>query len=237
MTDRAQQLYAVSERRACRVLHQPRATQRYDSVKDDQAKLRGRIKEIAGGHVTWGYLRVRDRRSMHGVPTTMKSVHTVPWATSAPRSSLRPRLRKTRSDEAKKLTLRMAQDRGEAHGLRDSHSWWIRIPGAGHRHSRLPAHLDGRCPCLRVTQRERNLLVATRLDSCSRPPNSGRILRQKLSLRLDQILWGEHNASSAHWKMNSAVKAETLSIDVHWIQERREQLKHRGRAVERSRPT
>lgn len=55
MTDRAQQLYAVSERRACRVLHQPRATQRYDSVKDDQAKLRGRIKEIAGGHVTWGY--------------------------------------------------------------------------------------------------------------------------------------------------------------------------------------
>ena len=47
--------YQVSERRACRVLPQARATQRYESVKDDQAVLRGGIKEIAGVHVTWGY--------------------------------------------------------------------------------------------------------------------------------------------------------------------------------------
>ena len=75
MTDRAQQLYAVSERRACRVLHQPRATQRYDSVKDDQAKLRGRIKEIAGGHVTWGYLRVWVKLRREGWPVNKKRVY------------------------------------------------------------------------------------------------------------------------------------------------------------------
>ncbi len=58
MTNRAQQAYRVSERRACRILQHARATQRYESVKDDQAELCGRIKEIAGAHVTWGYLRV-----------------------------------------------------------------------------------------------------------------------------------------------------------------------------------
>lgn len=58
MVDRAQQVYRVCERRACRVLQHARGTQRYESVKDDQAALCGRIKERAGGHVTWGYLRV-----------------------------------------------------------------------------------------------------------------------------------------------------------------------------------
>jgi putative transposase len=62
MVRRACVAYRVSERRACRVLHQARATQRYESVKDDQAVLRGRIKEIAGVHVTrpevGGYPRI-----------------------------------------------------------------------------------------------------------------------------------------------------------------------------------
>lgn len=40
------------------LLRQPRATQRYESITDDQAALRSRIKEIAGTHVTWGYPRV-----------------------------------------------------------------------------------------------------------------------------------------------------------------------------------
>ena len=54
MVERTQTKYDVSERRACRLLKQPRATQRYASVKDDQAALRSRIREIAGMHVTWG---------------------------------------------------------------------------------------------------------------------------------------------------------------------------------------
>ncbi len=57
MVRRARMAYRVSERRACRVLGQARSTQRYDSVAEDQAVLRGRIKEIAGVHVTWGYRR------------------------------------------------------------------------------------------------------------------------------------------------------------------------------------
>jgi putative transposase len=75
MTDRAQQVYRVSERRACRVLQHARATQRYESVKDDQAALCGRIKEIAGGHVTWGYLRVWVKLRREGRRVNKKRVY------------------------------------------------------------------------------------------------------------------------------------------------------------------
>lgn len=52
MVKKTQSAYGVSERRACEVLRHPRATQRYESVKDNQAVLRSRIREIAGVHVT-----------------------------------------------------------------------------------------------------------------------------------------------------------------------------------------
>lgn len=58
MAERAQASYGVSERRACRLVGQPRATQRYESVRDDPPGLRSRIREIAGVHVTWGYQRI-----------------------------------------------------------------------------------------------------------------------------------------------------------------------------------
>ncbi|WP_145446804.1 IS3 family transposase [Mucisphaera calidilacus] len=69
MANRTQLKYGVSERRACKVLGHARATQRYQSVADDQAALRSRIKQIAGVHVTWGYLRiwVKLRREGHHV--------------------------------------------------------------------------------------------------------------------------------------------------------------------------
>lgn len=67
--------YRVSERRACQVLAQARSTQRYESVKDDQAALRGRIREIAGMHVTWGYPRVWVKLRREGWPVNRKGVY------------------------------------------------------------------------------------------------------------------------------------------------------------------
>jgi transposase InsO family protein len=49
----------VSERRACRVLGQARAVQRYaPQVRDDEAPLTGRIVELAGTYGRYGYRRV-----------------------------------------------------------------------------------------------------------------------------------------------------------------------------------
>ena len=75
MVERTQTNYSVSERRACRLLKQPRATQRYVSVKDDQAALRSRIREIAGVHVTWGYPRVWVKLRREGWRVNRKRVY------------------------------------------------------------------------------------------------------------------------------------------------------------------
>ncbi|MEO0966686.1 MAG: IS3 family transposase [Planctomycetota bacterium] len=67
--------YRVSKRRACAVLKQPRATQRYRSVADDQAYLRKRIREIAERHVTWGYPRVWVQLRREGWSVNKKRVY------------------------------------------------------------------------------------------------------------------------------------------------------------------
>jgi transposase InsO family protein len=49
----------VSERRACRVLGQPRAVQRYTpQVRDDEQPLTGRIVELAGVYGRYGSPRI-----------------------------------------------------------------------------------------------------------------------------------------------------------------------------------
>ena len=67
--------YDVSERRACRVLSAPRATHRYQSVADDQAVLRLRIREIAGVHVTWGYQQIWIKLRREGWTVNRKRVY------------------------------------------------------------------------------------------------------------------------------------------------------------------
>jgi len=75
MVKKTQSAYAVSERRACRVLSAPRATHRYESVADDQAALRSRIREIAGVHVTWGYPRIWIKLRREGWRVNRKRVY------------------------------------------------------------------------------------------------------------------------------------------------------------------
>ena len=75
MVKKTRSACGVSERRACRVLRAPRSSQRYLSVKDDQAALRSRIKEIAGVHVTWGYQRIWIKLRREGWPVNRKRVY------------------------------------------------------------------------------------------------------------------------------------------------------------------
>ena len=75
MVKKTQSAYGVSQRRACEVLRHPRSTQRYESVKDDQAALRARIKEIAGVHVTWGYQRIWTKLRREGWAVNRKRVY------------------------------------------------------------------------------------------------------------------------------------------------------------------
>src|SRR5207244_2291972 len=55
-----QEAFGVSQRRACRVLGQPRATQRQQpkKTKEGEERLVQRMLELVGQHPRWGYRRV-----------------------------------------------------------------------------------------------------------------------------------------------------------------------------------
>jgi putative transposase len=56
---RVQETFAVSERRACRVLGQHRSTQRYGAKsKDDEERLVRRMRELVRRHPRFGYRRI-----------------------------------------------------------------------------------------------------------------------------------------------------------------------------------
>ncbi|MFH1301877.1 MAG: IS3 family transposase, partial [Planctomycetota bacterium] len=55
---RLQVSYAESERRVCKALNFPRASHRYQSVRDERAELRIRLRDLASTRVDFGYRRL-----------------------------------------------------------------------------------------------------------------------------------------------------------------------------------
>ena len=54
----AKEQFEVSERRAALLVRLDRGTLRYQSTKDKQEELRGRIRELAAARVRYGYRRI-----------------------------------------------------------------------------------------------------------------------------------------------------------------------------------
>ena len=69
--------YQVSQRRACRVLRQPRTTQRYQSIRDDRAELRIRLRDLAATRVRYGYLRLYILLRREGWHVNKKLVYRI----------------------------------------------------------------------------------------------------------------------------------------------------------------
>jgi len=67
--------YQVSERHACRVLGQPRTTQRYQSTRDDRAELRIRLRDLAASRVRYGYQRLHVLLKREGWKVNHKLVY------------------------------------------------------------------------------------------------------------------------------------------------------------------
>ena len=67
--------YEASERRTCRVLQQPRSSQRYRSVADEQAALRIRIRDLAHSRVSYGYRRIHIMLQREGWKVNHKRVY------------------------------------------------------------------------------------------------------------------------------------------------------------------
>jgi putative transposase len=73
-----QQKLGVSERRACRVLNQPRSVQRYQSNKSEEAEvLRGDIVRLAGTYSRYGYRRITALVRAEGWVVNRKRVERI----------------------------------------------------------------------------------------------------------------------------------------------------------------
>jgi transposase InsO family protein len=71
-----QKKLGVSQRRACRVIGQPRASQRYQSVRPDRdAALAKRIGSLAAGHPRFGYRRIWAVLRCDEPAVNLKRVH------------------------------------------------------------------------------------------------------------------------------------------------------------------
>jgi hypothetical protein len=92
-------LLVVSERRAWRVLSQPRMTQRYEATRpDDEERLVARMRELAGKHPRYGYRRIWALLRREGWSINRKRVHR-PWPSCGARRAeglkvVRPRKRR-----------------------------------------------------------------------------------------------------------------------------------------------
>ena len=67
--------YRVRVRRACRVISAPRSTLYYRSLKDEQAILRKRIREIAAIRMRYGYKRIHTLLKREGWAVNHKRVY------------------------------------------------------------------------------------------------------------------------------------------------------------------
>ena len=89
----------VSERRACRVVGQPRGTQRYEAREaDDEKPLVKRMRELSAQHPRYGYRRVwallrGEAFGVNGKPVNRKRVHRL-WRREGLRVPKRQRKRR-----------------------------------------------------------------------------------------------------------------------------------------------
>ena len=67
--------YEVSQRRACSVLRVTRSTVRYQSIADDRAELRIRLRDLAASRVRYGYRRLHILLRREGYQVNAKLVY------------------------------------------------------------------------------------------------------------------------------------------------------------------
>ena len=83
--------YEVSERRACTALGFPRSSQRYQSVREDRAELRIRLRDLAAVRVRYGYRRLHVLLRREGYEVNHKLVYRLYCEEGLTIRSKRPR--------------------------------------------------------------------------------------------------------------------------------------------------
>ena len=83
--------YRVSERRGCAALRYNRSSHRYRAIRNDQAVLRERIRELAAARVRYGYFRIYILLRREGWKINHKRVYRLYRAEGLSMRHKRPR--------------------------------------------------------------------------------------------------------------------------------------------------
>ena len=103
--------YEVSERRACRALGFPRASQRYQSVREDRADLRIRLRDLAAVRVRYGYRRLHLLLQREGYVVNHKLVYRLYCEEGLTMRSKRPRRHRSGQVRKERPPARRPNDR------------------------------------------------------------------------------------------------------------------------------
>lgn len=214
--------YRVSERRACHVLAQARSTQRYESVRDDQAVLRGRIRAIASTHVTWGYQRVWVKLRREGWPVNRKRVYRLYKGEGLCVGRHKPKRRRSAMTRPETIKATRANESWSmdfmADQLFDDRKFRLLTLVDDFSRESLAVELDGRLSGERVVQilervgRHRGLPEKIRVDNGSE--FTGKVLDQWAYLnhvRLDFSRPGKPTDNGLIEAFNGRLRAECLN--------------------------
>ena len=91
MVKDVQAVYAVSERRACVACGLPRSSHRYQSIRDDRAEIRMRLRDLAATRVRYGYRRLHILLQREGWRVNQKLVYRLYCEEGLTIRSKRPR--------------------------------------------------------------------------------------------------------------------------------------------------
>jgi len=92
--------YRVSERHACKVVWLPRATHRYQSIRDPLTALRLRMRELAQTRIGYGYRKIRVLLIREGWQVGKKLVYRI-YREEGPALRRRRKSRRTVSEHSR----------------------------------------------------------------------------------------------------------------------------------------
>jgi putative transposase len=99
----------VSERRACRVMNQPRMTQRYKTKQPDRDKaLTAEIKKLAGRHKRYGYRMITAKLRQAGWVVNHKRVQRI-WRKEGLQVPYRGKFKKAKGNSRNSCTVKKAE--------------------------------------------------------------------------------------------------------------------------------
>lgn len=109
----AQQALEVSERRACRVVEQPRSSQRYVGQRADKDRgLIKRMQDLAHSHPRYGYRRVGNLLRREGWKVNQKRVYRL-WRQEGLKVPVRQRKKRRMGSSANSCVRRRAERRNQ----------------------------------------------------------------------------------------------------------------------------